>query len=199
MILRIAICGIDGSGKSTLIEKLLAFFENDSMVATYARVPFPSKEAFHKIEFPAYGIEQEIVKRTGMAFDFNRYYSNLETTDGILICDRYDIDYEVLNDVYCLPDKYQETLRLIFSQAPKIDLYVYLRIDATLAGNRLDKRGNRRDDENDTILSGMQQVFEEHIQQRSNVLVIDAAQAPDSIEHIVEKRILDLWENKNGR
>lgn len=197
MILRIAVCGIDGSGKSTLIEKLLTLFEQDNIVASYARVPFPSKEAFFKIEFPIYGIEQEIVKRTGMAFDFVRYYTSFKATDGILLCDRYDMDYEVLNDVYCLPEIYLETLHLIYNQAPTIDLYIYLRIDASLAGNRLNKRGNRKDDENDKILNAMQQVFEEHIQHRSNVLILDAARTSDSNAYFVKKKILDLWENKN--
>lgn len=194
-MLRIAVCGIDGSGKSTLIKKLLARLVLNGIPASSARVPFDSKIVFNEIKSDSEELtrEQEIVKRAGMAFDFIRYYKVLGIPEGVLICDRYRVDFEVLHDVYHLPNEFKDILSSIYEQAPKVDLYIYLKADFHLASTRLEERGDRKNNESDEILRSMQQAFDSRFSKFSNVIYIDAAKPEDEIENEVFTRIIELW------
>ena len=191
-MLKIAICGIDGCGKSTLIHKLKECLNARGISAVSTRAPFPSKDTFAIIPPEKYRAEHEIVKRAGVAFDFIRHYKNISVNEDVLLCDRYEIDFEVLNDVYDIPNEYKDVLHSIYGQAPKIDIYIFLKADFSLAGMRLKQRGNRKDDENDEILQGMQSSFEKRFLKYTNVVIIDASKSEDEIADEALKTILEL-------
>ena len=61
-----------------------------------------------------------------------------------------------------------------FATAPLSDLCFYLNGDYLLASERLNKRGDRKEFENDTILKSMQNSFGKRILDYDNVVVLDA-------------------------
>lgn len=193
MKLRVAICGIDGAGKSTLAENLVSVFSSHKIPVIYAKVPFPSKEVCAIAKIDGEDVVQKIIKRTGMAFDFVRYYSTFEKFNGILICDRYDVDYEILNRVYELPQKYLCYMHSIYNVVPSVDLYIYLKISAEVAARRLEARGDRACDESDLILKNMAKEFD-IIMHKQNVFLIDALQSTETITKLAESKIIELWE-----
>lgn len=179
-MIRIAICGLDGIGKTTLIEKLKERCIRDGFTIAQTRVPFTCKTLMENIGCENLS-EFEIVRRIGMMFDFAEHYYKLDVVADVLICDRYDIDFEVLNDTYNMPQNYKDIMHTIYMRAPRLDLCFYLRADYSLAAERLNRRGDRKENESDDILSSMQNSFEQRIKDYPNVVILDATKTKDEI------------------
>lgn len=179
-MIRVAACGLDGIGKTTFTEKLKAKCIQAGMTVAQTSVPFACKN-FMKNNGYENLMEFEIVRRIGMAFDFTEHYCNLDIFTDVLICDRYDIDFEVLNDTYNIPQNYKDILHSIYMQSPRLDLCFYLRADYYVAAERLNKRGNRNLNESDDILIRMLDSFEKRIKDYPNSIILDANKAEDAI------------------
>ena len=189
-MLRIAICGLDGIGKTTLIEKLKGKLVREGLSVAQTKVPFTCKTIMETMDENLNRFE--IVRRIGMAFDFAEHYHYLDVVADVLISDRYDIDFEVLNDTYDIPQCYKDIMHAIYVQAPRLDLCFYLQADYLLAAERLNKRGNRKENENDDILRRMQKSFEERIKTYPNMVVLDATKAEYEITNDAVKRVILL-------
>lgn len=179
-MLRVAICGLDGIGKTTLIEKMKVRLTRDGHTVAQTRVPFICKTLMENIGYEDLS-EYEIVRRIGMMFDFSEHYYSLDVNADVLLCDRYDIDFEVLNDTYNTPQIYKDIMHSIFQKAPQLDICFYLKADYTLAAERLDKRGNRKDNESDDILKSMQSSFDKRIKDYPNSVILDAHKTVNEI------------------
>jgi len=190
----IAICGIDGVGKTTLACNLKEYLSLHRIPVNYAKVPFPSKEACLSANFSYCDISQEVVKRVGMAFDFVRYYSSISKLDGIVICDRFAMDYEALDDIYNLPQNYCDLLQRLYNLIPPPDLFIHLKVSVDEAIYRLEKRGDKAFDESNEILIMMDKYFDTKFRYLKNVLKIDASQSQQKILDIALCEILNLWE-----
>ncbi len=194
-MIRIAVCGLDGIGKTTLIEKLKEKLIKDGLTVAQSRVPFTCKTLMQNIGHENLS-EFEIVRRIGMAFDFAEHYYKLDVAADVLICDRYDIDFEVLNDTYNVPQNYADIMHSIYMQTPRLDLCFYLRADYSLAAERLNKRGDRKENENDGILISMQNSFEKRIKDYPNSVVLDATKTEDEIADEAYASILKILNDK---
>lgn len=194
-MLRIAICGLDGIGKTTLIEKLKGKLTRDGLTVAQTRVPFTCKTLMENIGYENLS-EFEIVRRIGMMFDFSEHYYSLDVDADVLLCDRYDIDFEVLNDTYNMPQVYKDIMHSIFKKAPQLDICFYLKADYTLAAERLDKRGNRKDNESDEILKSMQRSFDKRIKDYPNSVILDAYKTEDEIVDEAYKYIQQILSRK---
>lgn len=190
-MLRIAICGLDGIGKTTLIGKLKEKLVGDGFTVAQTRVPFTCKTLMESMGNEDLS-EFEIVRRIGMMFDFAEHYHKLEVDADVLICDRYDIDFEVLNDTYNIPQNYKDIMHSIYMKAPRLDLCFYLQADYSLAAQRLNMRGNRKENENDDILMSMQNSFERRIKDYPNSVILDATKTEDEIADEAYKKVLSI-------
>lgn len=179
-MIRIAVCGLDGIGKTTLIEKLKEKCFSKGLTVAQTKVPFTCKVLMENIS-NADMREFEIVRRIGMAFDFAEHYHKLDVVADVLICDRYDIDFEVLNDTYSMPQTYKDIMHSIYMLSPRLDICFYLRADYAVAAERLNKRGNRKENESDDILIRMQYSFEKRIKNYPNSIILDATKSEDEI------------------
>lgn len=194
-MIRVAICGLDGIGKTTLIEKLKERCVRDGFTIAQTRVPFTSKTLMENVGRENLR-EFEIVRRIGMMFDFAEHYYKLDIVADVLICDRYDLDFEVLNDTYNMPQNYKDIMHTIYMQAPRLDLCFYLRADYSLAAQRLNRRGDRKENESDDILCSMQNSFEQRIKDYPNVVILDATKTKDEIADEAYINILNILHNK---
>ena len=194
-MLRLAVCGLDGIGKTTLIEKLKEKLIGDGITVAQTKVPFVCRALIESIGYEDLS-EFEIVRRIGMTFDFAEHYHKLEVDADVLICDRYDIDFEVLNDTYDIPQNYKDIMHAIYQQAPRLDLCFYLKADYTLAAQRLNKRGNRKENENDDILMSMQNSFEKRITDYPNSVILNATKTEDEIADEAYQNILRVLNKK---
>ena len=179
-MLRVAVCGLDGIGKTTLIENLKEKLKQDGYTVAQTRVPFTCKTLMENIGCESLN-EFEIVKRIGMLFDFTEHYHKLDVNEDVLISDRYDIDFEVLNDTYDIPQNYKDVMHAIYEKVPRLDVCFYLRAEYSLAAERLNKRGDRKENENDEILMRMQKSFDQRVQNYPNMAVIDATKTETEI------------------
>lgn len=194
-MLRIAICGLDGIGKTTLIEKLNKKLILQGYTVAKAKVPFVCKTLMNDIGHEDLR-EFEVVRRVGMVFDFAELYCGMDVDADVLLCDRYDIDFEVLNDVYNVPQNYKDIMHSIYFKAPRPDLCFYLRGEYSLAAERLIKRGDRKEFENDDILKSMQKSFEQRIKDYPNSIVIDAYKTADEIADEAYQHIQKILNKK---
>lgn len=194
-MLRIAICGLDGIGKTTLIEKLKEKLTRVGLTVAQTRVPFTCKTLMENIGYENLS-EFEIVRRIGMMFDFSEHYYSLDVDADVLLCDRYDIDFEVLNDTYNMPQVYKDIMHSIFKKAPQLNICFYLKADYTLAAERLNKRGNRKDNEGDEILKSMQNSFDRRIVDYPNSIILDAHLSENELVNEAYKYIQQLLNKK---
>lgn len=194
--MRIAICGIDGAGKSTIINKLFKYYSNITAVQV-CKVEFKCKNFFdHILNYDA-SIERKVTLRAYMAYDFVNYYFGFQNCNELLLCDRYDICYQVLNQVEELPQKYIDILNEIYSIIPEADLYVYIDVPVQVASMRLNNRGNRASNENDDILMKMKSHYNKELQSKKNVLIIDGNCLLDEIINKIVYKINCSLEVKN--
>ena len=190
-MLRVAICGLDGIGKTTLIEKLKEKLMQSGLNVAQTRVPFTCKTLMENIGYEGTS-EFEIVRRIGMMFDFSEHYYELDVNADVLLCDRYDIDFEVLNDTYNTPQIYKDIMHAIFKKAPQLDICFYLKADYTLAAERLNKRGNRKDNESDGILKSMQNSFDRRIVDYPHSIILDAHKTEEELVSEAYKHIQQI-------
>ncbi len=194
-MLKIAVCGLDGIGKTTLIEKLEEKLIKDGLTVVQTKVPFTCKTLMENIGHEALS-EFEIVRRIGMTFEFAEHYNKIDAAADVLICDRYDIDFEVLNDTYNVPQNYKDIMHAIYMQVPRLDLCFYLQAGYSVAVERLNKRGNRKDYESDDILISMQNSFDKRIKEYPNSVILDATKTEDEIANEAYANILNILNKK---
>lgn len=186
-MLKVAICGIDGAGKSFLIEKLVAHFQNLGIAVDNTKVDFHCKEICKQVDL----LKEKNIVRIGMAYDFVNHYIYFKSTSQLLICDRFDVCYRVLNRVDALDNILIEQLDKLYSIIEDADLYIYLDLPVNIAAKRLALRGNRANNESDEILKLMQHYYKSELAKKKNVKVIDASQSSDVVfetaKNIIEK------------
>lgn len=179
-MVRVAICGIDGAGKTTLIEQLFMYYQSIGVSVGKAKVDFSCKEICESAGL----LEEKNIVRIGMAYDFVNYYINFISNSKLVLCDRFDLCYRVLKRVDNLDASLIYQLDKLYSTIEDADLYILLDIPVDSAAKRLSLRGNRAVDELDEILRLMRHYYNGKFTKKNNSVVIDAYQ---SIEVVFDK------------
>lgn len=174
---KVAVCGIDGAGKTVLVEKLFTYYQTLGVITNTAKVNFYCKAACKQAELE----DIKSIVRIGMAFDFVNYYRNYKTDCQLVLCDRFDVCYKVLNRVDALDEKLINQIDKLYSIIADADLYLYLDLPLNIATKRLDARGDRVDNESDSILKLMQQYYKSELCKKKRVAVIDASQSAEVV------------------
>lgn len=161
---KVAICGIDGAGKTTAINVLKSKLLLSSNAVFVAKCPFESKSFLSQSGVGLHGDKKIVeIKRIAMAFEYVKYYYDVVSQhNSIVIFDRYSICYELLNRLDCLPDDTLRILSMIYGMIPLPDLYIFCDIHPKDALGRLIKRGNYdKDEENLDILTQLSVWYKE--------------------------------------
>ena len=173
--MRVAIIGLDGSGKTTLINNLLSFLEQNNICSRSTKVDFECKSVLKKT-MSEEDKDYPLFVRLGMAFDFLNHYLDLNDDNEIVFCDRYDICYKVLNRVDILNKRIISKIDSIYDLIPRADLYLYLEIDSKIAFDRLNHRGNRAKNESLSILRKIKKEYNKMTKLYRNVFVLNACE-----------------------
>lgn len=177
MSYKVAICGIDGAGKSELVDKLYEHYSQLGIEVEKAKVDFRCKNVCGE----AQALDDPRIMRVGMAFDFVNYYKHINQNYQLLLCDRYDLCYRVLNYIDLDDDKLIESLNKIYDSIEEADLYIMLGLPVEVASNRLDNRGNRQNNESIDVLKKMSFYYEQEINRKRNYVLLDAKKLPDEV------------------
>ncbi len=172
-MVKVAICGIDGAGKTALIEKLFAHYQTIGISVDKAKVDFPCKEICKTAEL----LKENKIVRIGIAFDFVNYYHRFTSSSQLVLCDRFDVCYRVLNRVDKIGENLINQLDKLYSTIEDADLYILLDIPVDLAAKRLTLRGDRAENESDDVLRSMQHYYNNELAKKKNSVVIDASQS----------------------
>lgn len=183
--MKVAICGIDGAGKTVLIDKLFDYYCALGISVEKAKVDFHCKEICKQVDL----LNKKVIVRTGMAFDFVNHYINFKSNSQLVICDRFDVCYRVLNRVDALDNVLIEQLDKIYSIIKDAELYIYLDLPISVAAKRLETRGNRASNESDEVLELMRQYYRSELVKKKNVVIVDASQSSEVVFEKAKKII----------
>ncbi|MGB7158944.1 MAG: hypothetical protein WBD40_12805 [Tepidisphaeraceae bacterium] len=180
----VALCGIDGAGKSTLAARLRA-----TLVSRGHRPVTVSKNDRHEARALAatrFRYEQPAAFLDGLsatwhaltaALDFLQYVHHLTSTrllDGhVLLLDRY-VDCYVAFAATVDPEC-KALVEALLENVPPADLVVHVRVPPTVAWSRITKDPHRvlASDESPALLERFDAAFHELFRGRSDVIEID--------------------------
>ena len=193
-----AFCGIDGSGKTTVIDNIYEKLKKNysvckSKIKLYSRAVFSelSKKIYdNKFEF--YRVLSPELIRISVAVDFASHYMNFNEkykNYDIILCDRHAICYQAYGLAYGVKD--MTLANHIFELINEPDLYFFFDIDVNKAVNRLKLRGDYVDEEeNPELLNVVKNKYKYLFSKKRNVVYIDASK---SIEEITNKIIYEIY------
>lgn len=203
--MRIAFCGIDGAGKTSLIQKLNNEYVDNGNRVTVRKLQLQSQKVLKGIAKDVTGNQDEFLNvlptiwgRIALAFEFYDYYRHIDEISDMdyIFCDRYDICYKVYSKVYGVTDLTQ--IERVFDLVPKPDIYVYLRIDVDTALNRINQRNEERTfDEQECYLRPAIKYYDEYFNSiKTNVLILDATKDIDYLCAKTRKYIDEIRNKK---
>jgi dTMP kinase len=173
----IAICGIDGSGKSTIIDRLRA----EPMLRDACFIKKQDKENINRVidlNTPIGPMPQAYLKgplaasiRWAHAFDYLRFYETtvrpLTRRHSILVSDRWSFCPIAFANV---GTRLAEDIDFLLRHVGRPDLTIFLDVDAETAFARLQARGPVLDDEHIDLLRAYREAYENYFASYSGPL-----------------------------
>lgn len=193
----VAICGIDGAGKTTTIDYLYDVLVSHNYKVKKIKVQLKSLQLLRKMSEKLFANQDKFYEyinplyiRIGVAYDFALSYMNEDDYDDYdyILCDRYDLCYKAYGKAHGVND--MSFPNMLFDMAPKPELYVFLNIEPKTAMKRIEMRGYEKTyDEELSILTQTDYYYKQYIRDYEKVLNIDALL---KTEEIVKQIILKL-------
>jgi dTMP kinase len=198
----IAICGLDGSGKSMQVSLLTEYLRERGYRAQSSKVtPLIGTDILLKLSEVLYGDPHDYypgmppeILNTVLVCDFARHYLDILNKSkelDILVCDRYKLCYEVYAQAYGSDMKW---IRHILSLVPDPTITFYLETPVEVSTDRLMNRTSEpiRKDENPDILAAAKEVYRRKIIAEPSIVTIDGCKSPDEILY----QIVDTLANR---
>lgn len=201
----IAICGVDGSGKSTLCRAL-------SQLNAPPEAVYLAKSYRNSTELVArYGFDSSDPRRNwaggtfaqcaaiATTFDFLYHYDQVIlpalAMHQHVVCDRYKQCYEA----YCAAVDVQWPLQSLFGRVRHADLVLYLDLPPDAAAARYAERGGASEDENLETIKRFSASYRRLFARYTDcpVVRIDATLPPHDVQHValgaIEKYVQQPW------
>lgn len=166
----IAVCGIDGAGKSTLIDMLKKDLNGNEYVYPKKKIHINSNLINNYIN--PFRNSNSYYFRTnsyGCAFDFLAHYDEsikpYLLSNNVLICDRYKYCY--LAYAYQVSSTFGDICHLL-KTVPEADYVLYIDTDPSIAQKRLDMREEKIND-----LKGFAKAYKHLFKSYKNVIRIE--------------------------
>ncbi|SES96892.1 dTMP kinase [[Clostridium] polysaccharolyticum] len=188
----IAVCGIDGCGKSTQINMLKKYLEEKQKTVNITKVKMNRTSILFDVSEKVFGdpyayhphIQPEVMNTViacDVAYHYRYEVEKVKDCD-YLLCDRHKLCYLAYTDAFGGEVKWIEE---IMKQFPDPDITIYIRGNVELSTKRLMSRADKpiRTDENPEILSSALNAYEERIKEVPSETMITVG-ADDAAENI---------------
>jgi dTMP kinase len=198
----VAICGLDGSGKSTQVKFLTSHLKNQGYKAEFSKVnPLIGTDVLLKLSEKLFGDPYDYhpgipptILNSVLACDFTRHYLNVLGTSNeldYLICDRHKLCYIVYPEAYGSEMKWIEN---ILSLIPDPDITIYLDTSVDVCTSRLLNRTEEpvRKDENPELLTEVKSRYLRRISENNNIYCINGNEEPEVIINTILKIVHEL-------
>lgn len=190
MTVVVAICGVDGAGKSTLRQALadrlalprVAFIAKDRRTS----VELLEQYGFHKPDSRRNWINGPFAQCAAIAtvFDFMYHYDQVivpaMASHDYVICDRYKLCYQA----YLAAVGAEWPAHRFFGGVRPADLIIYLDLPAVRAAERYARRGGAGEDENPEVIARFGECYRALLADypESQVVCIDATRPPQDVQ-----------------
>ncbi len=193
-----AFCGIDGAGKTTVLEKVYEKLKEKGYAVCKSKIKLNSIAVFseyskkvYKDKFEFYNELPPELVRVAVAIDFASHYmekgEEFKKYD-IVLCDRYALCYRAYGLAYGVKD--MTVANEIFGLIEEPRMYFYFDVGIDEAIRRLKERGDYiEEEENPQLLGKVKEGYEELLKEKENVVYIDAEKEVDEIAEEIVKEI----------
>lgn len=199
----IAFCGIDGSGKSTQLERIKKRLENDGKTVNVTKAKMDRTKILFDVAESVFGdpyayhphIAPEVMN-TVIACDVACHYRfNVKEQENcdFLLCDRHKLCYLAYSDGFGGEVKWIEE---IMRQFPDPDITVYIKgnVESSIARLRARTEKPIRTDEDPEILKLVLAAYDERIKEfdSSRIIVVDSSEKIEVITEKIYSQIMDI-------
>ncbi len=168
----ISICGIDGAGKTSIVEAMKEqdIFQNAHYLSLSKNPPC-NRDIINRYCDREYSDSRDWIKGSfaetigvGLAFDFLKHYKdNIESLLGhvdYIVTDRYFACF------ICYLESINSTFPIdsLFSIAKKPDLVIHPQVSVNVLSERHKTRGGEQDDEHPEVLLNFQNTYKKHFE-----------------------------------
>lgn len=203
----IALCGIDGSGKTNQAELLSKYLQENKYSSVITKAKMINYEILLKLSgklfFDRYNYHPGIpplLMNTVQACDVVHHFSQVEknySNYDFIICDRHKLCYSAYARAFDTPMHWVDN---IYSLIHEPDLIFYFMIEPNIAYNRLQMREDKpiRTDENLMLLREAYKHYEKMLESKSNVIYVNAENSILATHHQIINSFGDYINLKYG-
>ena len=193
-----AFCGIDGSGKTTVIDNVYKKLRVNHSKVEKTKVNLESLKIWYEYSekyfsdiYEFYDAVNPDLVRIGVALDFVKHYKRKKfDSNAIVLCDRFSMCYLACGLAYGM--KEVETMNKMFNLVEEPVIYFYFDIEPDRAIERLIGRFDYNErEENFELLCKVKMAYDKLLANKKNVVTINANLKCEQITEVVYNTIAE--------